>query len=110
MTEEWLVRLANQIKEKERRGAEEASHGRRRIHLLTQKGPAVWKAFADSLEENVAHLKSLLEGDITLAEGPLSFSFDATTSKIILSKAAFPSVQFSAVPRFDQERADISYV
>ncbi len=109
MTEEWLLRLANQIKEKERVPAEVSAQTRRRVTFLKQKGPAFWKAFSDSLDQSVGELKNLLEGDVTLAEGPLTYSFNSTTSQIELTKAAFPAVRFSAVPHFEREVAEITY-
>jgi hypothetical protein len=110
MMEEWLVRLANQIKEKERKGAEEAANSRRRIELLKQRGPAFWKSFSEALQENMMALRNLLEGDVTLAEGPLNFRFDASTLEIGLAKTGFPIVQFTAIPRFDREIAEITYL
>jgi hypothetical protein len=109
MTEEWLFRLASQIKEKERRPAEESAQTRRRVTFLKEKGPAFWKAFSDSLDQSVGELKNLLEGDVTLAEGPLTYTFDSTTSQINLTKAAFPAVRFSATPHFEREVAEITY-
>jgi hypothetical protein len=110
MAEEWLERLAHQIKENERRSAEEAARSRRRVELLGQKGPVFWKAFADALQENVAVLKNLLEGDVTLTEGPLSFSFDPSSLQITIGKTAFPRIRFTATPRFDREVAEIEYL
>ena len=110
MVEEWLVRLANQIKDRERRPAEESANTRRRIELLQQRGPAFWRTFSDALQENMLALRNLLEGDVTLAEGPLTFSLDASSLQIALSKAAFPVVQFTATPIFDREIADIKYL
>jgi hypothetical protein len=109
MTEEWLLRLANQIKEKERMPAEESARTRRRVTFLKQKGPAFWKAFSDSLDQSVGELKNLLEGDVTLAEGPLTYTFNSTTSQIDLTKSAFPAVRFSAAPHFEREVAEITY-
>ena len=109
MAEEWLVRLANQIKEKERRPAEESAQTRGRVTFLRQKGPAFWNAFSDSLGQSVGELKNLLEGDVTLAEGPLTYTFNNSTSQIDLAKAAFPAVYFSATPHFDREMAEITY-
>ena len=109
MTEEWLERLANQIKENERKGAQEAARTRTRIQLLVRNGPVFWKSFSEALHKNVMDLRNLLEGDVTLAEGPLSFDVNASTLQISFAKAAFPTVQFMATPRFDQERADITY-
>ncbi len=110
MTEEWLQRLANQIKDRERKRAEEAAQTRRRVELLKQKGPAFWKAFCDSLQNSVGELKNLLEGDVTLMEGPLTFGFNSATSQVDLAKAAFPVVRFSALPNFEREVADITYL
>ena len=109
MHEEWLQRLANDIREKEHKAAEEAARARVRIQLLTAKGPVFWKAFADSLHENVLALRNLLEGDVTLTEGPLSFTFDPVTQQVQLAKAAFPAVQLAAVPHFEEETAEITY-
>ena len=109
MTEEWLLRLANQIKDRERRPAEESAQTRRRVTVLKQKGPAFWKSFSDSLDQNVGELKNLLEGDVTLAEGPLMYSFNNSSLQIDLSKAAFPIVRFNATPHFEREMAEITY-
>ena len=110
MTEEWLEKLASQIKDRERKGAEEASRARFKIQLLGQRGPLFWKSFSDALQEHVLTLKNLLEGDVTLVEGPLSFAFDATTLQITLAKSAFPTVRFDATPRFDRGMAEITYL
>jgi len=110
MTEEWLETLATQIKDRERNGAEEAARARFRTQLLGQRGPVFWKSFSDSLQQHITNLRNLLEGDVTLTEGPLSFAFDMTTLEISFAKAAFPTVQFNATPRFDRGMAEITYL
>jgi hypothetical protein len=110
MAEEWLEKLASQIKDKERKGAEDAARSRYRSQLIGQRGPLFWKSFSDALQEHVASLGNLLEGDVTLAEGPLSFAFDTTTLEISFAKAAFPTVYFKAIPKFDRGLAEITYL
>lgn len=110
MAEEWLERLARQIKDKEHKGAEDAARSRQRIQALGDKGPIFWKSFSDALDASITDLKGLLEGDVTLSEGPLHFGIDPSTQQVTLSKAAFPTVRFTATPRFEREMAEITYV
>jgi len=109
MAEEWLEKLARQIKDKERKGAEESAKSKRRIQVVRRKGPAYWKSFSEALRKDVDDLKELLDGDVTLAEGPLTFAMDSSSLQITLAKTAFPSVQFTATPQFEKERGEISY-
>lgn len=110
MAEEWLKRLAAEIKEKDHAVAEETARSEHELRLIKEHGPVLWRALADFLSKYVEDLKADFRDDITLREGQLSFAFNGQNAQIGIGKAAFPYVQFTASPNYQARTASISYV
>ena len=110
MAEEWLKRLAAQIKEKDHVVAEETARAEHELRLIKEHGPVLWRGLADFLSKYVEDMKVDFHDDITLREGQLGFGFNQGNSQIGISKAAFPYVQFTASPNYQARAASIAYI
>jgi hypothetical protein len=109
MAEEWLKKLAEQIKAKDHEAAEEVARAVHQLEIIEHHGPVFWRSFTGFLKKYVNDMIEDLEADVTLREGKLSCDVDLGNSKIDIRKAAFPYVQFSATPQYNQRIATIVY-
>jgi hypothetical protein len=110
MAEEWLRKLAHEIKEKDHAEAEKLARENYERALVVQQGPVLWRSFADLLQRFVNELTAAFHDDVTLSEGPLSYAFRPPQGdQIVITKAAFPFVSFTAVPQYSQRLASITY-
>jgi hypothetical protein len=107
MAEEWLRALAQQIKHRDHDAAEQFARQRHVQEIVAEHGPVFWRSFADFLAKYVDEIKADFHEDITLREGPLTFSF--TNNQISIKKAAFPFVEFNATPQFQNGGVGITY-
>jgi hypothetical protein len=82
------------------------------FQIIQTDGPVFWRSFVDFLGKYVEDMKADLAGDVTLREGPLTFSMSqaADVVQASISKSAFPQVAFTAIPNYQQRSAQVSYV
>jgi hypothetical protein len=110
IADEWLRKLANDIKEKDHAEAEKQARENEERALIVQHGPVLWHSFADVLQRFVTEITAAFHDDVTLREGPLSFAFRPPQGdQIVITKAAFPFASFTAVPQYSQGLASITY-
>ena len=110
MAEEWLKDLVERIKDKDHAPAEEAAKLAREQQVIQADGPALWRSLADFLGKYVQEMKVDFHDDITIREGSLTFGFNASGGgQISVTKAAFPYVQFTAQPNYQQRLASMTY-
>lgn len=109
MAEDWLKRLAGEIKEKDHTAAEEKARADHELVLIKEHGSVLWRSFTDFLIKYVGDMKADLHEDITLQEGPLDIRVEPKSGKIDINKEAFPYVSFMAAPQYPQRIAQVFY-
>ncbi len=95
--EEWLKKLVDDIKEKDRGVAEHALHEAQIAKVIAEQSPQYWDALSDSLKTFVEEAKELFGDDPTA--GALAFNAvppRGNQRQIGIVKGAYPFIQFNA--------------
>lgn len=106
MSEPWIEKIIQDIKEKDHKAAEQAMREEHQKRVIAEKAPIFWRDFADFLKKFVNEIHAGLRGDIT--EGTFSFELDDRNQEIKCEKSAFPFVSFTATPEFGSGKVTMS--
>lgn len=105
MSEPWIDKIVQDIKEKAHKPAEQAAREEHQKKVRREQGPIFWRDFIDFLQKFVEEIQAGLHGDIT--EG--IFMFESRDNTIVnFAKSDFPSITFKASPDFEKGRIEIS--
>jgi hypothetical protein len=99
MSEPWVEKIIQDIKEKDRDSAEKIMHEEHQRKVISEKAPIFWQDFADFLQEFIKEIQTGLSGHIT--EGIFSFALNANSHTITFGKSAFPFISFTATPELN---------
>ena len=106
MPDLWMEKIIQDIKEKNHEAAKKIMREEHEKKVIAEKAPMFWRAFADFLEKHTREIEDGLHGDIT--QGELSFALKPENHEITLGKSAFPSVQFTATPQFNDGKVSMN--
>ena len=87
MAEEWLDRLAQEIKQKNREAAEQFGRSQHYAGVIADQGKGYFVALTRCLQENVEALRRGLQGDVTSAETGVQ---TPKPDEIKITRARFP--------------------
>ncbi len=68
MTQDWIAALAQDIKQKNHEAAEEYGRAQHRASIVAHGGPAFFAELVTCVQQDVAELRSELQGDVTSAD------------------------------------------
>jgi hypothetical protein len=89
MAEEWIEKLAADIKQKNREAAEDYGRSQHYAGIISDLGKGFFVAFADCLTKDVELLRRALQGDPTAAETGVQ---TIKANEIKITRARFPWV------------------
>jgi hypothetical protein len=87
MAKEWIANLAQDIKQKNHEAAEDYGRAQHEAGIVTNLGMPFFTAFVASLEEDVAEIRSQLQGDVTSADTAIQTS---GPNAVKLTRSRFP--------------------
>jgi hypothetical protein len=98
MAEEWIEKLAQDIKQKDHEAAEDYGRSQHYAGIISDQGKVFFLALVNSLQENVEALRRALQGDVTSAEiGVQTIKAD----EVKITRARFPWVDAQVIHKDD---------
>jgi len=89
MSKEWIEKLAQDIKQKNREAAQDYGRAQHHAGIVSSEGKEYFLALVQSLEENIAALRSQLQGDAASAETTVQ---PIKADELKITRARFPWV------------------
>jgi hypothetical protein len=87
MGKEWIVNLAQEVREKEHEAAENYGRSQHQAEIITNQGQPFFSVFLINLEEDINEVKRNLQGDVT-ASDTIFQRINPTEAK--LTRSRFP--------------------
>lgn len=98
MADEWIEKLAGEMKERNREAAEKYGRDQHYAGIVAERGGAFFAGVVTRLEENVAALRSRLQGDATAA----AMAMDRVdVREVRITRERFPWVDATLAHRDD---------
>ncbi|HEV2618793.1 MAG TPA: hypothetical protein VGU23_02525 [Acidobacteriaceae bacterium] len=102
MSEEWIERLAGEIKQKNREAAERYGRDRHFAGIIAAGAPGFFVALAEQVQKNVEAIRRHLQGDATAAEMAVERgAAGGAANEIRITRARFPWVDARVAHRED---------
>jgi hypothetical protein len=98
MAEEWIERLAQDIKQKDHEAAEDYGRSQHYAGIISDLGNGFFLALAQCLTDNVEALRRGLQGDVTAAETAIQ---SVSADEIKITRARFPWVDARVIHNHD---------
>ncbi len=93
MGKEWIINLAQDIRQKAHEAAENYGRSQHRSEIIATNGKPFFSAFVVALQENVNEIKRQLQGDVTSSD--ILFQ-SVSPTEVKLSRSRFPLVSMRA--------------
>lgn len=89
MATEWIEKLADEIKQKNHKAAEDYGRAQHYAGIIAERGKGFFVALVQCLREDVDALRSQLQGDLTAAETQVQTS---RADEVKIARSRFPWV------------------